>query len=172
LLISGTFLSPKRRTHSTTVSCLDNEGEIWGKTTVIVSEAGLGRYCSNSPSVTGTGGLLVGVRTWHVVGKLSSGSISNLSSIFCSSITRAHDRDLRSLKHFSLVVGSIRVLDFLGHCLDFIHRVRDTDQVSPCDSIQRVTCRADLPVNYSPSAANPLTSPRFPPDATHPGILA
>lgn len=63
-----------------------------------------------------------------------------------------NDRHLRSLEHLSLVVWSVLVLDFLGHRLDFVDGVRDTDQISPGYSIQRVTSGTDLSVDYVGSA--------------------
>lgn len=60
-------------------------------------------------------------------------------------VNRQHSR---SLEHLSLVVGSVGVLDLLGHGLDLVNGVRDTDQVSPSDSVQRVTSGTHFPVDY------------------------
>lgn len=67
-----------RDTHDRTVSSLDDKRKIRGKGT----------------SVSGSGGLIVGVGRGHVVGKLSG-----------------------SLEHLTLVVGSIGVLKVLGEGL-------------------------------------------------------
>lgn len=68
----------------------------------------------------------------------------------------------RSLEHFSLVIGSILVLDLLSHRLDLIDSVRDTDEVSPSDTVERVACGADLTVDYKCiSAFSPFPLPSF-----------
>lgn len=58
------------------------------------------------------------------------------------------------LEHLALVVGTILVLDFLSHGLDFVYGVRDTDEVAPSDAVQRVTRRTDFAVDLvAPSNA-------------------
>jgi hypothetical protein len=57
-------------------------------------------------------------------------------------------QNARSVKHLSLVIRSVLVLDLLGHRLDLVDGVTDTDQVAPCDTVERVACRADFAVDY------------------------
>jgi hypothetical protein len=77
-----------------------------------------------SALVRGTGGLLVGVRRRHVIRELA-----------------------RALEHLALVVGAIGVLDLLRQHLDLIRGVRDTDQITPGNAVERVTRGADLLVD-------------------------
>lgn len=74
--------------------------------------------------VRSTGSLLVGVRRGHVIRELA-----------------------RALEHLAFVVGTIGVLDLLGHRLDLIRGVRDTDQITPGDAVERVARGADLLVD-------------------------
>lgn len=106
----------------TTVSGFDHQRQVWWQTTV----------------VSGTGSLVVGVWGGHVVGKLSSGMLA-LHFSFPS--------DVRPLEHLSLVVGSIGVFNLLGHGLGLVDSVRHTDQVTPSDSVERVTCGTNFSVD-------------------------
>ena len=79
--------------------------------------------------VAGTGSLLIGVGRRHVVGELSW-----------------------ALEHLAFVVGAVSVLDLLGHGLDVVGGVRDTDEVAPGDTVQGMACRADLAVDLVAAA--------------------
>jgi hypothetical protein len=85
--------------------------------------------------VGGACSLIVGVRTWQVVRELA-----------------------RALEHLALVIGSVGVFDFLCHCFDLIHIVRDTDKVTPGNAVKRMTGSADLLVHQvtSPDAGDGL----------------
>ena len=74
--------------------------------------------------VRGTGSLLVGVRRGHVIRELA-----------------------RALEHLALVIGAVGVLDLLRQRLDLIHGVRDTDQITPGNAVERVARGADLLVD-------------------------
>jgi len=52
----------------------------------------------------------------------------------------------RTLEHFALIVRSISVFHLLSHSTRFIYRVRDTDKVSPSDTIEGVACSTDLTI--------------------------
>lgn len=77
-----------------------------------------------SALVRGTGSLLVGVRWGHVIRELA-----------------------RALEHLALVVGAIGVLDLLCQRLDLIRGVRNTDQITPGNAVERVARGADLLVD-------------------------
>jgi hypothetical protein len=79
--------------------------------------------------ITGSGLLLVGVRLRHVVRGLSG-----------------------ALEHIANIVRSISVLEFLGHGLDLSLGVRNTDQVAPCNAVERVAGSANLLVNLVTTA--------------------
>ena len=74
--------------------------------------------------VTGACGLLIRVRRRHVVGELS-----------------------RALEHLALVVGTVSVLNLLGHRPRLIRGVRNTDEGTPGNTVERVACRAHFTVN-------------------------
>jgi len=74
--------------------------------------------------VRGTGSLLVGVRRGHVIRELA-----------------------RALEHLALVIGTVGVLDLLRQHLDLIRGVRDTDQITPGNAVERVARGADLLVD-------------------------
>lgn len=95
------------------MTSLDDKAEVGGQST----------------RIAGAGSLLIGVRSGHIVGKLS-----------------------RSLEHLSLVVGTIRVFDFFRHYPRFVRSVGDTDEVAPSDTIQRVTSGTDLTINLVSSS--------------------
>ena len=59
----------------------------------------------------------------------------------------------RPLKHLAFVIRTIGILNLLRHCLHLVDIVRYTDKVPPSDTVERVTCRAYLPV-YCNSGAN------------------
>ena len=79
--------------------------------------------------VTGTSSLLIRVGRRHVVRELSW-----------------------ALEHLALVVGAVGVLDLLGHGLDLIGGVRDTDEVAPSDTVEGMAGRADLAVDLVAAA--------------------
>ncbi len=83
--------------------------------------------------VGGTRSLIVGVRRRHVVRQLA-----------------------RALEHLALVIGSVGVFDFLCHRFNLIHAVRDTDEVTPGNAVERMTGGADLLVHQvtSPDAGD------------------
>lgn len=83
--------------------------------------------------VGGTCSLIIGVRTRQVVRELA-----------------------RALEHLALVIGSVRVFDFLRHCFGLIHGMRDTDKVTPRNAVERMTGGADLLVHQvtSPNAGD------------------
>lgn len=83
-----------------------------------------GKIRGQSPGVPSPGGLVIGIRRGHVIRQLPG-----------------------PVEHFSLVVGSVLVLDLFGHPLDFIDGMTDSDQVSPGDPVERVTGRTDFPVD-------------------------
>lgn len=118
----------------------DERHDVVGSTvTGLDDQAEVGR---KSTRVPGPGGLFVGVRPREVVGKLAG-----------------------SLEVGALVVRSILIFDLLGHrcnrrcgqrcrgaeskalTLHLVNGVTDTNEVSPSDPVQRVTSRADLPVD-------------------------
>ena len=74
--------------------------------------------------VRSTGSLLVGVRRGHVIRELA-----------------------RALEHLAVVIGAVGVLDLLCHRLDLICGVRNTDQITPGDAVERVARGADLLVD-------------------------
>ena len=94
--------------------CFDDETEVWRKSTGIAS----------------TSCFFVGIRTWHIVGKLS-----------------------RTLEHFALVIRTIFVLYFLGHGFHFVHGVRHAYEIAPCYAIERVACGTNFAV-YLVSSTN------------------
>ena len=74
--------------------------------------------------VGGTGGLLIGIRRRHVIRELA-----------------------RALEHLALVIGAIGVLDLLRQYLDLVRGVRDADQITPGNAVERVARGADLLVD-------------------------
>lgn len=69
-------------------------------------------------------GLLVGVGRGHVVGELAG-----------------------ALEHVAVTVGSVGVLDLLGHRLGLGDSVGDADEVAPGDAVEGVARRADFAVD-------------------------
>lgn len=57
-----------------------------------------------------------------------------------------------ALKVLSLVVGSIRVLDFFSKSTRFVHGVRNAHKVTPCDTVERVAGGADFAVYLEASS--------------------
>lgn len=83
-----------------------------------------GKIRRKGTSVSSSSSFFVGVRCGHVIGKFT-----------------------RSLEHGSLGIGSILVFDFFGHRLGFVDGVGNTNQVTPGDSVERVTSGANFSVN-------------------------
>ena len=81
--------------------------------------------------VRSASGLLIGVRTWHVIRELA-----------------------RTLEHLALVIGPVGVLDLFCQCLNLIHGMRHTNQVTPSDAVKGVARSADLLIHEvtSPNA--------------------
>lgn len=77
-----------------------------------------------STSVGSTSGLLVGVRSGHVIRELS-----------------------RPLEHLTLVVGTVGVLDLLSHGLHLVGGMRNTDKIAPGDAVERVARSTDFAVD-------------------------
>lgn len=74
--------------------------------------------------VGGTGSLFIGIRSRHVIRELA-----------------------RALEHLALVIGAVGVLDLLRQSLDLVRGVRDTDQITPGNAVERVARGADLLVD-------------------------
>jgi hypothetical protein len=108
-----TASSPKVETYSTAVTSLDNQREIGGKSTAVAR----------------TSSLFVGVRSGHVVGKLSG-----------------------SLEHLAFRVGTVGVLDLFGHGACLVNGVGDTDQVTPGNTVERVAGGANFTIDLISSS--------------------
>jgi hypothetical protein len=80
-------------------------------------------------TVAGTSGFLVGIRRGHIVSELSW-----------------------SLEHLALGVRSVGVFNLFSHSTGFVSGVRDTNKVTPCDTVERVASSADFTVHLVSSA--------------------
>jgi hypothetical protein len=95
-------------TYRATMSGLGDQGQVRGK----------------RATVAGTRSLFVGVRSGHIIGKLS-----------------------RSCEHFALIVGAIGILDLLCERPSLGGSMGDTDQVAPGDSVKGMARRANFLVD-------------------------
>lgn len=105
--------SPEKKTHRSTVPGLGDQTEIGRKST----------------GVSGPGSLIVGIRSWHVIRKLS-----------------------RPLEFLPFVIWTILIFDLLSHGLDLIHCVRNSNEITPGDSIEGMAGRADFAVDLVTSS--------------------
>lgn len=84
-----------------------------------------------STTVASAGSLLVGVWCRHIVREFSG-----------------------ALEHLSLIIRAICIFYFFCHCTGFIGSVRYTNEITPSDAVQRVTCGANFAVDLvTPSNA-------------------
>jgi hypothetical protein len=79
-------------------------------------------------TVAGACGLLIGVRSGQVVGKLS-----------------------RALEHLSVIVRSVGVFNFLSQNPCLVGGMRHANQVAPGNAVERVTSSANLAVDQEAS---------------------
>lgn len=80
-------------------------------------------------TITRARGLLIRIRRREIVRKLA-----------------------RTLEVLALVIRSIRVFDLFCECARFVRCVRDTDEVAPCDAVERVACCAYFAVDLKASS--------------------
>lgn len=82
-----------------------------------------------STSIASASSFFIWVRSRHIISKLSW-----------------------TLKHLSIIIRSILIFNFFCHCASFIGGVGDGNEITPGDTVKRVTCCTDFAVDLVASS--------------------